>query len=149
MIIKLQPGQIASFWDAIRHAVINANQIPSDREMECTNKVLEGLLSGKFQCWVVCDYVEEESTNKQIYAIVITSVSKHAYLGYDFLEIETVYGFRPMSNELALDGIDSIKRFAKANNCVKVQASTTVPRARELMSITGFTEDATIHSIKI
>lgn len=147
MIIKLSNEQIALFWDEIKYAIIHSNPIPRDLGEYCTNKVLENLLTNKFQCWLV--YTLDEEGKKQIHAISLTSIVTCNLFNYNVLVIDTLYGLRPFTDELAIDSINGLKEFAKLNNCYKLQAETMNERIIELMELTGFKQESVKYSIPL
>lgn len=143
MVIKLLPAQIVAFWEPIKFALVQANEVPPEREQDYMNHALTAFLCERFQCWVT---LEETPEGKQIVAIGVTSIMEDSMLGYKYLYIDAVFGFRAMADELAVESLEAAKKFAKANNCVMVKGITKHLRVRQLGALAGFEETATVIS---
>lgn len=146
MVIRLQPTQVADFWDAIKHAIVCANAVPEDKVQEYTNRALENLLSGRHECWVTID---DSEGKREIVAIGITSILQDRFLGFSYLYVDTVFGFRRMSTELGVESLEAAKLYAKNNGCTCVKGYTNNERVKQLGRLAGFAEVATVISVDI
>lgn len=146
MIVKLQPAQISMRWEAIKYAYMQANRVPEELQSDSAIKLLENLMSGKSDCWII---FEDTKEGRQANAIGITSILRQTVKGYDYLEIGTLYGLRKMSNELALDSMNKVKSFAKANGCKMISANTASRRVKELLHLTNFKEAYTTYTFDL
>jgi len=147
MLIQLQPDQIPDFWDAIKIAIVAANDISREDDIEYTNQVLSNILSGKFQCWLIFSY--NPDNEKIAHAISVTSIVQNNLFGYLSLSINALYGLRKMDNQTAIDAINGLKIFAKTNSCKNITAETSNDRVKELAKLTGFLEIKTILNLKL
>lgn len=148
MIINLQPTQVVAFWDAVKHAIIQVKDIPAGQELSFTNKTLEQILAGKYQCWVVYTY-EGDTQNKHIHAVGLTALVDHPMYGYRALSLELLYGFRPLSDEIMLTTFKDIMAFAKANGCSQITLETSSKRIEEMARLVGFAQESVRYSMPI
>lgn len=146
MIIQLQPEQVVKFWGAIKFGVVKVARVTGDNPEERMNCILKNLLSGKFQCWIV---YEMEGGEKKLYAMAITYIQPDWLTEERAIFIDTLYGFRKLSNELAKDSIEKVRKYAKANNCTEIKAITESARVIELMTLTGFKSSQQIYSLEV
>jgi hypothetical protein len=146
MVIKLQPMQISSLWDAIKLAAIRANSITSEQEQHFANKVLEALLTEVYQCWVLC-YDNEEG--RQISAIGITSIVNDKLFNLRYLNMHTVFGFRVMTPELKREAFEAFSAFAAGNGCAVFRTSTNNKAIKGLAEESYMTEILTTYSYKL
>lgn len=146
-IIQLQPKQIADFWDGIKRSLsmsVSINDEAYDRYM---NKALERLLSGALACWLIFDY--DTDFNKQIHAMIVTSIKEDLTFGYRTVWIEGLYGFRKLSDAQALDAIESLKTYARNTNCKYIRAITDSDRAKQIANLLGFYDFATAYTLEV
>lgn len=146
MVLKLLPNQIAELWDAIKVAAVKANRIADDFEQEYANHVLEALLSGRYEAWILC---QEEEGKRQIFAIGITSIIDDTMMGYRALSMHTLFGFRPLSDDLKLETWGVMKAYAKANECHKLITTTGHSRIKDLAKMVGMVEDSVNYSFTL
>lgn len=146
MIIQLQPEQISDLWEGIKHGIVQVGRITGGDIQGKLNNVLRNLLSGRFQCWIIYDELED---GKKIHALGITYVLKDKLTNDDELIIYTLYGYRKISDELAVDAIDKLKAYAKAVGCVKIHAFTKNKRVTELMELTNFKSEYQFYSLEV
>ena len=136
MLIRLRPTQISLLWEDIKYSAIQANNIPQHNQGAYANKLLENLLSAKFQCWIVFDFNEEN--NRQIHAIGITTIIEDNISGLRTLEILSLYGYRTLTDVIAMEGMRDLKEFARKHGCLVIKASTNVQRIKNLAKLTRF-----------
>jgi hypothetical protein len=146
MIVKLQPTQITAFWEAIRLAYMEAQNITVEKQGAAAVFLLQGLLSGKLSCWVI--YAEEKE-GRHIHAVAITSISQNMAHGNRHVLVEAIYGFRKLSDELATEGIQKLTEFARANDCQVIIAGTSSGRIKELAELTGFAKSHEVYELKV
>ncbi len=137
MMLQLTPPQVSEFWDAIKYALVQTNRVPDDQVTEYTNKALEGFLSGKYQCWVIYELVEG---GKQIHALGITTIIKDRLLGYDYLYMDTMYGYRAMTDDLIQSSLGGLADFARSCGCKKLVSHIDNKRIEYMAVTTGFKE---------
>lgn len=142
MVIKLQPTQVSALWEAIKVSAVKANKIPENFEQAYANKVLEALLSGRYEAWVLYSETNQE---RHIHAIGITSIVEDTMQGFTYLSMHTLFGFRPLTDELKLETWEAMKAYGKANGCHKLMTTTGHPRIKELAEMVGMSEESTTY----
>ena len=139
--IKLQADQVFLFWDLIKHGIIQAYKIPQDHRQSFAVKYLERLLTGLSQAWIAYD---EEEDKKKITCIVSTKIINQEEYGVKVLLIDTLYGFRLISDELIDIAITSFEAYAKANDCNAILAEYSPKRVGDILARMGFEEFRTV-----
>lgn len=143
MFIKLQPDQVTHFWEPIKHGMIEANKIPEESQQDFTLKALEHLLSGLTQCWI--GFQIDDNGNKKLSFIMTTKIVDEKHHGIRVFSINTLYGFRLISEELVSEINDKLSGFAKANNCNVIAVETNVKRVKGFLISQEFEEHSTIY----
>jgi hypothetical protein len=134
MIHKIVPSQIPQFWDTIKFAALNADNIAEkDRELYLNN-LLAFLLCDKAQCFVRSNEVRE------LQALFITRIIKDEITGEKALYISSLYSFRSVPDLQWESDIRTVEKFAQANNCKKVVAVSNNQRVFEIANKLGFIE---------
>ena len=149
MLIQLGPEQVGVFWDGIRHGITQVGRITGESEelkQARVNKALENILSGKYQCWVIYDGDGEE---RKFYAFVLTYVYKDHLTEEESLFVDTLYGFRPMNNEMVRDVGERLTEYARGIGCTRMRAITSNKRVVEIMSICGLQPEVQIYGKEV
>lgn len=146
MLIQLQPIQISLLWADIKQSVMKAHKVSAELELSYSNKLLENLLSGKFQCWIVFNPVDN---GREIVAIGVTSIIKDNMFGVKNLHILSLYGKRILSEKTASEAFDKLRTYAKKTGCKKVIMTTSVKRVVDLAEAQGFKQTAAIYEVPI
>lgn len=146
MLIELQPAQISVFWNEIKHGVIQSNNIPANRQEEYTSNVLTKLLSGQFQAWLCFTEVDE---GRKIHAIGVTTLLQDNLYGYNRLHGLSLYGYRTLTTDLALDAVETLRKYARNNRCEAFTLDTSIPRVAELARLGGMQETVTRYTTSI
>ena len=125
MIIKLLPEQLVKVWDSIRFAIAETF-VPRER---CTNEhlrhILSRLLSGRSQCWAILD------SNKTFLGFLITRIAIDDVTGERVLNMDHIYAYAPLSNEVWEAGFKILCKFALKNSCKAFVSFTDNPRIEE------------------
>lgn len=124
-----------------------AHRIPSEKQEQYSQRTLGLLLSGTHQCWLVYD--EDSEGNRKIHAIGISCIMQDSLLNMKCLHILSFYGYRLLTDELALDSFEKFHAYAKANKCDVVKMETNVKRVKDLAELIGLKEDSTNYSIYV
>lgn len=146
-IIQLQPKEIATFWDGIKLSLARSGDISAEKYEHYMNNALSELLSGRMSCWIVLEYIQDNM--KQIHAMIITSIRDDLMFGDKTLQIEGLYGFRKVSDQLWLDVIEQLKIYARNVDCSCIRAVTANERAKQIAGILGFTEFAIAYLLEV
>lgn len=137
MIVKLTNDQISTMWPLIKHGVVVADKVPAGIELEYTNEVLKNLLSGKFQTWL--GFEQADGMSKP-YAFLLTHITKDTLYNYNYLSLESLYGFRVVDDAIAKEDMESLKEFARSAGCKVLRARTRWGRIIELLQATDFVD---------
>ncbi len=140
MMLQLHPENFQVFWPTIRTGVLRASTLPEKYHTEYASNVLKNLLSGLYQTWLCFSWEEEE---KQIHAVLITSVQESPLTEAKHLYVDSIFGHRPLTPELVKGIGDDLIEYAKSQGCICVRCLSNHPRIIELLPHAGFTEEST------
>lgn len=143
MIQQLQPDQVSLFWDKIKEAILGAYNIPRDRQQDFILNYLIDLSCGNSQCWLGYELIEDGKKN--VCSIMTTRVVDDNIFGMRMLLIDTLYGFRFISDKMMDEFAIGLEKFAKASGCRVGSAATNDPRTKELLLRYGFEEHYTTY----
>lgn len=133
MIHKIVASQIPQFWDTIKFAALNADNVAEKDRQLYLNQLLAHLLCDKAQCFV-------RSLNRELQALTITRIIKDEITGENSLIISSLFSFKVVPDSEWISDIASISKFAKANKCKKIVAISNNPRVFEIANSIGFVE---------
>lgn len=132
MHIKLLPSQIPLVWEHIKFGIAQIGEVPNEEMSRFSVNLLCQLLSEKAQCWVT--FNEE----RIILNISVTRIDQLIWTGEKELYLEGFYAFSGTTPTSLNDIVRSWQDFAKSAGCVRVTASSRVPRACTLLEEHGF-----------
>jgi hypothetical protein len=133
-IIKVFPNQIPLIWESMKTSAVKTNLISKDNLSAHCNLLLINLLSSKSQCFAI---LEDIHTLK---CIALTRYSIDPITGNRILVIDSLFSLSFMEDADWQDSIEYIKKYAKANNCVSIEAKTQNDRMFEIAKGLGFTQ---------
>lgn len=142
MIIKLQSDQVVLFWDMVKRGMISSQQIPKEFQQDFALNALGRLLSGMAQCWI--GYAIDEEGNKKIHFIFTTSIIDEKYYGIRVIAVDSIYGFRLITQDMVDEIYKGVEDFALANNCNVIAAEYSNKRVKEFLSSQGFEKHRTV-----
>lgn len=123
LLIKLLDSQISAYWDILKFALENSLPPTADETPEKMNNILQSLLLGKLQAWVLSDDVEVQ----QVKMVVFTRISIDESSETSQLLLYALYSFTPLDAA----GVDTMYRtlfkFAKHNKCNRAVAYSDNP----------------------
>jgi len=125
MLLRLTPDQVAYAWDGLKEPIRQTLLPHLSVTDEALNNILAGITQGVSQVWVLTDEVDGKN---RVYAVGVTTFSVEGATGDKNLLIYSLYGFRFVPEKLWMEGLEGLKRFAKANGCGKLIAFTVVDR---------------------
>lgn len=141
MINQLQPTQISVFWPAIKETILRSCPLIGDKLSKYTNHLLEGLLSGSYQCWLMHERPSEDE--HELYGVLITSIVNNKIFGYSVFVVDHMYAFRKWNNELVSETFECFKKFAKNASCVSIEVETNNEKAQQMAKRFGFEHETT------
>ena len=134
MLVLLLPSQISDKWNAIKYAISEAIPPTASESPEVMNNILMSLLNGSSQCWAS---YQDNGTVKSVDAILVTTIIEDFVSGTKTLQIYSLYGTKPIDDVSWIEGLATLKKYAKANNCIKVTAYSNVERIEEVVEFLG------------
>ena len=118
MLIKLEPGQVSRWWEAIRDTVRHGLPPTAVNDEERMANVLAALLSGRAQGWVLMQ-------DEQIVGILVTMILVEEMTHSKVLLIYSFAGVAPVLRNTWQQGLHELQQFAKGTGCDKIGAFTT------------------------
>jgi hypothetical protein len=134
MSIRIPPNQIPIVWDAIKFAMVNADNIPEKDRQVYFNRTLQSLLSSKAQCFV------RRNEEKRLMALLITRIVADEVTGEKSLHVSSLYSFYPVSIEQWVEDFKPIIEYASKTKCNKITAYANNPKAIEIIEAVGMQE---------
>lgn len=146
-LIQLQPKDVAKFWDGIKLSLERSSDSPSDVDGQFLNNALKEILTGRMNCWIIFSYTEDQL--KQVHTIVVTSIRDDLLFGYKVIQVEAIYGFRSLSDEMLLDALEDLRKYARNIGCRYIRAITTNNRVKDICYMLGFNQFAYSYSLEV
>ena len=137
MLLKLQPEQIALFWDAISYAFVAAEAVPSNNREKWLTGCLANLMSGNSQCWIVYDRKEDDL---HIYAVMISQLVNDPLSGSSVLMLGPLYGFRKMEDQMMIWAVEKVCEYGLSRECSRIVVWSPHPRVQDWAIKCGFQE---------
>jgi hypothetical protein len=129
VLIQLTPNQISQAWEGLKEPIRKALVPQMEITDEAMNRILQNLLQGTSQAWLLTDMVDGKAV---VYAVATTCFSFEAMTGTKNLLIYSLYGYQFIPPKLWEDGLKVIMSFAKREGCFKIIAFTLVDRVVEV-----------------
>jgi len=126
MIIRLQPMQIPTYWEAIKYAAVNADKVEDEYVAKYTNRLLYHLLNGKAQCFIGF------SNERILQRILITRIITDEVRDEKSLFINCLYSFEIVSPKVWQAEFEAVKKFARSLGCTSITSWTINERAAEI-----------------
>lgn len=124
MLVRLETNDIDRFWPMMKRAL---ETIPGARQEY--DKVLEALLSGLIQCWLITD-------DMGIIGFATTQIGLQEPEGKKILIIRDLYSLNGIPDEVLVDGENTLEDYARANKCKEIVGYTgnkfAIARAKQL-----------------
>ena len=134
MAIMLTVDQIPAFWEAIKFASANADQVEEEFRGKYFNRLLYQLLSGKAQCFV------ELSSDRRLRAMAITKVMTDEIRDESTLLVSCLYAFEKRDKSIWSDDMKALYQFAKKSNCRTITCWATNEKIVELCKYVGMNQ---------
>lgn len=142
-IIKLLSPQIPTFWEAIKHACKQADEVNEKDLPSYLNELLHSLLSDKAQCWARLD---EE---RRLIALCLTRIQGDKTTGEKSLFIQGLYSWQPAPEEIWARDIGFLREFALKEDCKSIRFNSRNERIWEITQGLGFKEMTRTFSIEL
>jgi hypothetical protein len=136
LIVKLLPDQIPPYWDIIKHGSQQVLPPTTADNPAAMNGILQNLLTGILQCWVLFD-----TDGQHFKAFLITDISTDHFSNQRFLHLYVLYGIRPLDEAEWLQSIEVLTAFAQSNNCQVITGYTNNDALCDKLAQYGFSKD--------
>lgn len=140
MILRLLPTQIPIFWEAIKYAAIQADEVESQYQLPYLNRILHSLLNDKSQCFV------RLSPTKQLLSIMVTMIGLDKVTDAKMLFIQVLYSWKLVSDLEWEKDWEFLRSFAQKERCVRISFESKSPRIWQLGQLVGFKEQIRVFS---
>lgn len=125
MFLRLSSGLLPDYASLIEFALDES--LPKN-ENSTKNLIYQDLLLDYADCWVSYQLIEGVTTLK---AIAITKITDSIATGSRVLTIIATYGFEKLGPEDFKEAFDTVRKFAEAHDCHKMDFYTDNPRIIE------------------
>lgn len=133
-IYRILPVQIVQFWDAIKFACKQADEVNAEDMPDYFNELLHALLSEKAQCFVMLD------EKKILHGIGITRIVLNKITFKKELHIQCLYSLTKMDSETLVRYFTFVADFARKMECVAITYNSRNPRIWEIARTVGCEE---------
>lgn len=140
MINKLTPEQVTNLWEDIKEHLIASLPPSVSRNAKALNRILEAHIKDTVQTWTIYEQVEDR---KVLYGLITTAFSNDFASDTKSLIIYGLTGYRNITEELYLNGFETMKQFAKEQGCKFIIAYSKVPRVVQVSKVLGANVDTT------
>lgn len=151
MLIKLTPSQITTYSNLIVRSVEESMPPYTYSSYMKTNHVLESLMSGFMQCWFIYNQGKKTEVDISIepLGIMVTSILPDFYTKTTNLLIYSLFGIHKITPDIWIDGITTLKKFAKDRGCFRVIAYSDIPNIISIVKKLGGDTSITFISIEV
>lgn len=133
MALMLTQDQIPAFWEAIKFASINADQVEEEFRGKYLNRLLYQLLSAKAQCFVELD------ANRKLRALAVTKIIVDEIRDESSLLICCLYSFDKRNENTWRRDMEIVYQFAKRSKCKIITCWATNEKIIQLCELVGMT----------
>jgi len=127
MLIQILPIQIPKFWEVVKFAAINSDNIEEkDQEVYSLN-LLQNLLSGKKHCYIT-------QKEKQIFFVIIIEFRFDPMIEKNFIYFNNLYSFSAQGFLFWKTILTDLDLIAKNNSCDKFIGEVNNLKMQEILS---------------
>ena len=134
MLLQLLPRDITKHWDGISEAISKSLPPITSMSKDRMTVILKSLMAGTMQCWILHE-------PDGIYAVGTTEFATDPGSKTKNLLIFSLFGLRPVSQEMWMEGYKTLQKFARANGCESIIAFTDIPGVAGLVERLGGNAD--------
>ena len=143
MRLRLLPKQVPFFWDAIKFASVQADEVDKVDMPAYLLELLHALLSDKAQCFVRLD------ENRTLVALLITRVLLDKITSEKYLSIQILYSWKTSGIRNREEDYIFVRQFAETEGCCYVSAATRQEAVYSLATQLGFKERLRTYIMRI
>jgi len=140
VLVRLTSSQISQCYDHLEAAVQISVPPTGGREKGSEQKVMESLVNGRMQAWLLCregDDMEIESA----YAAIVTVLMRDPGTEFPTLLVYSLCADSETPRGVAEEGLDTLRRYARSQGAKLISMFTSVPRVRDVLRALGGCED--------
>jgi hypothetical protein len=134
MLNPMLPEQVSSAWDIIKYAIEESLPPIAGDHPDKMNRILGSLLSGKLLCWAAYQLDED---NRKFEGLVLTDIVYDTASDTKNLLIYCLYGYAAVSNSTWVEGLESLKKYARSKRCSQIIAYTDQVEITRLVKSLG------------
>lgn len=142
MIVRLLGTQIPRFWDIIKYALKEVEELGTDQERGVYNHVFAKLMQDKMQCFIIV-------SNDTIVGVIVTEILENEVTFSRTMEIRAVYAFESQDDKVWRQAFSLVKRAAKQEKCFRVLLNFRNPRIIEIAEANGYKEISRVMELSI
>lgn len=146
MLVKLLPDQVSRQWEVISYAIKNSLPPNIIEDEEIMNNILMSVMCGTVVCWASFEKVDD---NVVLNGIVTTVMIKDFASGVKSLLVYTIYSIDDFSRKVWKDGLETLIKYGRFNNCKSIVGYTKVPSLVEFIKRVGGEAEYTFASIPL
>src|SRR5574340_631885 len=122
MINRLIPEQISVFWDSIKFGIAKSAAPDVKLNHGALNVVLQKLLTGTAQCWLVTELRE---TGPVLLGCIVTYIKTDDLTERKNLLVYALYSYEKISDLTWAEVLETLRKFAEAEECDYIVGYTT------------------------
>ena len=145
MLTHLLPEQVADFWDIIKYALEESLPPIAGESPDKMNRVLSAALSGSLDVWA--SYTKEEVNKFE--GIVTTQFLYDDASNAKNLLIYSIYGYEKINRSSWFQGLDTLVKYAKGNNCNQIIAYSSIKDIIDTAKTLGANTEFTLLSFNL
>lgn len=130
MLIQIQSIQIPKFWEVIKFAALNSDDIKEDFVNVYSINLLHDLLSRKKYC-----YLAQE--NNQILFVVILEFRVDKIIDMPYVYFNNLYSFKPQNMDIWKEVFFDLRKIAVVNKCKAIIGESSNFRVGEINDLVG------------
>jgi len=143
MIVKLLSKQVPVFWDAIKFAAAQADEVDNKDLQPYLNELLHALLSDKAQCFVNLD------DKRTLTGLLITRIGIDRITGDKFLLLQSVYTWKILDDQVWRDTYNLFRQFAIKEDCKYLLFNSRNPAIWDRTKKLGFKEKVRTFTLSV
>jgi len=143
MFNKLTVHQISDVWDYVKYVVEEALPPTASTQKQRMGNILNALMSGAMECWVVYDKKEDEKII-DLYGVGLTVLNTDVCSGVKSITIYAVATFRETPLQYWEESLTGIVNYAKSKGCERVLGFSNIDKIKNLFVQAGGSADYTL-----
>ena len=148
MLLKLSDDQVVRYWEDIKDAIVAAVPPLAESGIAHTTQLLENILMGQLQVWILAESKGNDLA-VDTKGTVVTTVWKDIGTGARSLLIYALWGYSFIEAPLWQDGLETLRKFARAERCTKIVSYSKVPRIIQIAEGLGANTETRLITLEV